>query len=167
MPDPTLLLELRRYRLRPGTRETLAYVFTRELVHTQEAVGLQVLAVFDDRDEPDHFVWLRGFPSRDPDARAAALAAFYGGPAWAAHGETANATMLAFDDVHLLQAPGGGPIELPDLTRPLDVTIEPLDGTPPTGALVTADVPNRFARLPVHTERVAVRLAPGSRLRPR
>ena len=36
-------------------------------------------------------------------ARADALGAFYGGPAWQAHGEAANATMIDSDDVLLLR----------------------------------------------------------------
>ena len=38
------------------------------------------VATFRDLDDPDRFVWMRGFP--DLSARADALAAFYGGPAW-------------------------------------------------------------------------------------
>ena len=124
------LLELRRYRLHPGTRDTLTRVFVLELVHTQEAVGLQVIGPYADEDEPDHLVWLRGFASEDPDARGAALAAFYGGPAWAAHKDVANATMVAFDDVHLLRPVAGDA------------------------------VPDRFPALPVREDRVVVALLP-------
>ncbi|WP_354699945.1 hypothetical protein DSM112329_00202 [Paraconexibacter sp. AEG42_29] len=102
-PGPALV-ELRRYRTVPGRRDELIDLFHDELVAPQEAAGLQVLGTFTDDDEPDQFVWLRGFASADADARAAALAAFYGGPVWAAHGAAANATMLDSDDVLLLRA---------------------------------------------------------------
>lgn len=95
------VVELRQYTLRPGARETLVELFDREFVETQEACGMQVIGQFRDLDDPDRFVWLRGFA--DMPARAQALAAFYGGPVWKAHRETANATMLDSDNVLLLR----------------------------------------------------------------
>jgi len=95
------VVELRRYALRPGARETLIALFDGELVEPQEAVGMQVLGQFRDLDDPDRFVWLRGF--RDMADRERALAAFYGGPAWHEHRDAANATMLDSDDVLLLR----------------------------------------------------------------
>jgi NIPSNAP len=95
------VIELRRYALHPGARETLIELFERELVETQEAVGLRVLGTFRDVDDPDSFVWLRGFA--DMEARGAGLPAFYGGPVWAAHKDAANATMIDSDNVLLLR----------------------------------------------------------------
>jgi hypothetical protein len=56
---------------------------------------------FRDLDDPDRFVWLRGFA--DMASRARALQGFYGGPTWAAHRDVANATMVDSDDVLLLR----------------------------------------------------------------
>jgi len=95
------IVELRRYALHPGARETLIDLFEREFVETQEAVGNVVLGMFRDADDPDSFVWLRGFT--DMPARAAALSAFYGGPVWAEHRVAANATMIDSDNVLLLR----------------------------------------------------------------
>jgi hypothetical protein len=95
------IVELRRYRLHPGARETLIDLFEREFVETQEAVGMSVLGTFTDLDRPDNFVWLRGFA--DMPARAAGLTAFYTGPVWAAHRDAANATMIDSDNVLLLR----------------------------------------------------------------
>jgi hypothetical protein len=95
------VLELRQYTLHPGRRDDLIALFEREFIEPQEEVGAQVLATFRDLDRPDHFVWLRGFA--DMATRGDALAAFYGGPVWQAHRETANATMIDSDDVHLLR----------------------------------------------------------------
>lgn len=100
------VIELRRYRLHPGRRETLIDLFDREFVETQEAAGMDVLGQFRDLDDPDSFVWLRGFT--DMPARAAALKAFYTGPAWGAHRDAANATMIDFDNVLLLRPVQGG-----------------------------------------------------------
>jgi len=95
------IVELRQYTLKPGRRETLIALFDREFVETQEATGMTVIGQFRDIDRPDMFVWLRGF--EDMEARKDALSAFYGGPVWATHRDTANATMIDSDDVLLLK----------------------------------------------------------------
>jgi hypothetical protein len=102
--EVSVLLELRQYLLHPGQRETLIEVFDREFVESQEAQGLEIVGQFRDPDRPDHFVWIRGYADPTPNARAEALAAFYGGPVWAAHRDVANATMIEFHDVHVLRA---------------------------------------------------------------
>jgi hypothetical protein len=95
------VVELRQYRLHPGQRDVLIDLFDRELVETQEAVGMAVLGQFRDLDDPDRFVWLRGFD--DMPRRAQALGRFYGGPVWKAHRDRANATMIDSDNVLLLR----------------------------------------------------------------
>jgi quinol monooxygenase YgiN len=97
----TSVVELRRYRLHPGKRETLIDLFDREFVETQEAVGMRVIGQFRDLDAPNDFVWLRGFA--DMQSRAAALQTFYTGPVWAAHRDVANGTMINSDNVLLLR----------------------------------------------------------------
>jgi hypothetical protein len=102
------VLELRRYRLHPGARDVLVELFDRELVESQEALGMRIVGQFRDLDDPDRFVWLRAYD--DVGVRAAALDAFYGGPVWKEHREAANATMVDSDDVFLLRParPGSG-----------------------------------------------------------
>ncbi|HEY7263620.1 MAG TPA: NIPSNAP family protein [Trebonia sp.] len=95
------IVELRQYTLRSGQRDALICLFDREFVETQEAAGMAILGQFRDLDNPDRFVWLRGF--RDMPSRAEALGRFYGGPAWKAHGKQANATMVDSDNVLLLR----------------------------------------------------------------
>jgi quinol monooxygenase YgiN len=101
-----MIYELRRYTLHPGTRETLIELFEREFVETQESAGMDVVGHFRDLDAPDTFPWLRAFA--DMDSRRAALSAFYGGPVWKAHRDTANATLVDSDDVLLLRPAGHG-----------------------------------------------------------
>ena len=86
------VVELRQYTLVPGARETLIELFEREFIETQEAAGMTVIGQFRDLNNPDRFVWLRGFS--DMDARATQLQAFYSGPVWKAHRDAANATMI-------------------------------------------------------------------------
>jgi quinol monooxygenase YgiN len=95
------VVELRQYTLHPGKRDILIDLFDREFVESQEAVGMRVIGQFRDLDDPNRFVWLRGF--RDMPSRAKALKEFYGGPVWKAHREAANATMIDFDNVLLLR----------------------------------------------------------------
>lgn len=97
----TALVELRRYTLHPGQRDVLIDLFDREFVETQEAKGMAVIGQFRDLDRPDAFVWMRGFP--DMAARLRSLTAFYDGPVWRAHRDAANPTMIAWDDVLLLE----------------------------------------------------------------
>jgi quinol monooxygenase YgiN len=95
------IVELRQYTLHPGRRDVLIDLFDREFVETQEDAGMTVMGQFRDLDDPDRFVWLRGF--RDMETRANGLAAFYGGPAWKAHRDVANTTMIDSDNVLLLR----------------------------------------------------------------
>jgi NIPSNAP len=111
------IVELRQYTLHPGKRDVLIDLFDREFVETQEATGIKVIGQFKNVDDPDHFVWLRGFD--DMASRAKALQDFYGGPVWKAHRETANATMINSDNVLLLRparSSSGFPLE--NMKRP-------------------------------------------------
>jgi len=110
------VVELRQYTLVPGGRETLIGLFEREFIETQEATGMTVIGQFRDLNNPDRFVWLRGFS--DMDARATQLQGFYGGPVWKAHRETANATMIDSDNVILLRptSPNAG-FQLENVSR--------------------------------------------------
>jgi quinol monooxygenase YgiN len=134
-PEPSCcpIIELRDYTLHPGQRETLIDLFDRELVETQEAVGIRVVGQFRDLDRPDHFVWIRGFSSMA--ARAEALATFYGGPIWKAHREVANATMIDSSNVLLL-----APVEPGEGFRRSGVLRPPRDATDRPASLCVATV---------------------------
>lgn len=176
-PAACSVFELRQYTLRPGQRDTLIDLFERALVDTQEAAGMTLFGQYRDLDEPDRFTWLRGFA--DMPARAKALAAFYDGPAWRAHRDAANATMLDSDNVLLLRparagsgfrageraagdaAPGGlVAVTLHYFNAPMDAAfVRCLDdaaahfaiaaGGRSLATLVTEPAANSFPRLPV------------------
>ena len=138
MPNPVLdtalsVLELRQYTLHPGRRDELIALFEREFVETQEDAGIRLLATFRDLDDPDRFVWMRGFP--DMSARADSLAAFYGGPAWKANRDAANATMIDSDNVLLLR-PLGCDQGLAAALQPRP----PVDDAPPADGVFTITV---------------------------
>lgn len=96
------IVELRRYALKSGRRNDLIDLFEREFVHGQEACGITLLGHYRDVDDPDAFVWFRGFESMD--ARRNALEAFYlHSPAWLENRDAANDTMIDSDNVLLLR----------------------------------------------------------------
>ncbi|GGF38858.1 NIPSNAP family containing protein [Youhaiella tibetensis] len=118
------IVELRRYRLHPGQRDTLIDLFENEFLESQDDVGAHVLGQFRVDGAPDQFVWLRGFEAFDD--RRTALDAFYGGPVWRAHRDRANATMADSDDVHLLST-----------MAPQDGFVRPARPRRPRGAFAT------------------------------
>lgn len=126
------VVELRQYTLHPGQRDVLINLFDREFVESQESVGMAVIAQFRDLDDPDRFVWLRGFAGMP--SRAEALGRFYGGPVWKTHKDQANATMIDSDDVLLLRpvAPRTGFPAPGDVRAPVGYPTPP-----PTAILAT------------------------------
>jgi hypothetical protein len=64
-----MIVELRQYTLYSGAREVLIELFDRELVDSQEAVGIRVVGQFRDLDDPNRFVWLRAFSDMPPAPR--------------------------------------------------------------------------------------------------
>lgn len=95
------VVELRQYTLNPGQRDVLIDLFDREFVESQEEVGMKIIGQFRDLDDPNRFVWLRGFP--DMPTRGEALSAFYFGPVWKEHRELANSTMVDSSNALLLR----------------------------------------------------------------
>jgi hypothetical protein len=127
------VLELRQYTLHPGRRDALIALFEREFVEAQEDCGMQLLGTFRDLDDPDRFVWLRGFA--DMAARADALVAFYGGPAWRQHRDAANATMADSDNVLLLR-----PVACDQGLQAALLPRPPISGSVPAGGVFTITV---------------------------
>ena len=121
------VVELRQYDLVPGKRDTLIAIFDSHLVEGQELEEMVIIGQFRDLDNPDSFVWLRGFA--DMEARRRALTGFYSGPVWLANRDAANATMLRFDNVLQLKpaAPDGG-FALDISERPKPASVEPASG---------------------------------------
>jgi hypothetical protein len=110
------VIELRQYTLVPGRFDNFAKLFEDEFVDPLEAAGMTVIGQFRDLDDPNRFVWLRGF--RDMPSRAQSLEAFYGGPVWKARRDEANANFTDTDNVLLLRpAAQNGAIDLAGLTR--------------------------------------------------
>jgi len=168
------IIELRQYTLRGGKRDTLISMFEENFQQPLNDDGAHVIGTFCDLDDPDRFVWMRGF--RDMASRPQALSAFYDGPVWKGKRNAANATMLDSDNVLLLK-----PVSLTDglkapptkaakgaivgaiiyylgtvdaqafaafFDRSMRPRIEEL-GAKPIARFVTEEAPNNYPRLPI------------------
>ena len=125
------VVELRQYAMKPGRRDDLIALFEEHFIEGQEQCGMRIIGQFRNRNNPDRFVWMRGFS--DMEARREALARFYGGPIWQAHRTAANDTMLDSDNVLLLR-----PARTTSGIR-LDPTNRPAIGAPEmVGGLIIA-----------------------------
>ncbi len=56
------VIELRLYRIAPGQRARFKTFFNERTVEAQERSGMSVCGQFDDLDDENLFIWLRGFP---------------------------------------------------------------------------------------------------------
>lgn len=56
------VIELRLYRIAPGMRVRFRKFFNDRTLEAQERSGMSVCGQFDDLDDENLFVWLRGFP---------------------------------------------------------------------------------------------------------
>ena len=95
------IVELRQYTLHAGKRDVLIDMFDAHFIEPQESAGMNVIGQFRNLDDPNKFVWLRGFPSMD--VRARGLTEFYYGPVWKAFRNAANETIIDNDNVLLLR----------------------------------------------------------------
>ena len=98
------VVELRQYTLHPNRFDRFLRLFERAFIEPQEAAGMTVIGQFRDLDDPNRFVWLRGFP--DMPTRARALETFYGGALWKSLRDEANDNFIDTDNVLLLKSPG-------------------------------------------------------------
>src|SRR3954452_4027732 len=136
MDDCCAVVDLRQYTLHPGRRDTLVRIFDEYFVEGQEATGMHIVGQFHDLDDPDRFIWIRGF--RDLPARAEALNAFYYGPVWRAHAAAANATMVDSDNALLLK-----PVRLGDGYPRLDSPRPPIGSTEAPESVIAGAVYHR------------------------
>ena len=95
------IVELRQYTLHPGKRDVLIDMFDAHFIEPQEAAGIEVIGQFRNLDDPNKFVWLRGFPNME--VRARALTEFYFGSVWKQFRSAANETIIDNDNVLLLR----------------------------------------------------------------
>jgi hypothetical protein len=170
------VIELRRYAMRPGTRDVLIDIFEREFVEEHEACGMTAVGHFREPADPNSFVWFRGFATME--SRRASLEAFYTSEPWMRNRDAANATLIDSDNVMLLRSarPGSGFQFIAAQGRFFAVSIRLLGDIAPEGEIerfersvlprlgpshatayfVSEERPNDYPRLPVRTERAIV-----------
>lgn len=59
-----MIVELRQQTLLPGRRDVLVDLFDRELVESQEALGMRIPGTFRDLEREDRVAWPRAFADR-------------------------------------------------------------------------------------------------------
>jgi hypothetical protein len=74
-----MIVELRTYTMKPGTRATAAAAFEKLLPECKR-LGMKVAGPWLSVEDDTKLFWMRGFP--DAAARSAMSAQFYGGAAW-------------------------------------------------------------------------------------
>lgn len=75
-----MIVEVRTYKIKPGRRDEFIRFFETRAVPAQLADGMKILGPLVDVENPDTFVWLRGFPSLAERDRM--KEAFYEGKEW-------------------------------------------------------------------------------------
>ena len=105
--DATSVIELRQYKIVHGKRDEMIRLFESAFIDSQEAVGIRIIGLFRDTEDPNRFVWLRSFDNMA--ARGKALNDFYFGPVWKARRGEANPLLDDNDNVLLLRSAGADP----------------------------------------------------------
>jgi hypothetical protein len=176
------VIELRRYRLKAGTRAQFARCFESWFPDAFQQLGAITFGHFVERAQADRFTCLRGY--RDMAARLTINEAFYDGPVWAEHKARLNAMLVDSDDVLLLRPlhAGSAPPALPAVDPLAEahgaqgiavahvVKLAPQArarasaaaeacfacyhgrGVTELGVLATLDVPNDLARQPIRSD---------------
>jgi hypothetical protein len=109
-----MIIDIRDYRVVPGTRDLLIERCETLLWDEQERLGAKFLGGFRDADDPDRFVFVRAMP--DLDTRKRVLTEFYSdGEMWRTNRDEVNTWIADSDDVLLVRpvsefaAPATGP----------------------------------------------------------
>lgn len=99
------VIELRSYPMRPLFRDSFIDNFEAHYLEEIERFGALVLGQFRVMDDPDCFVWLRGYS--EMSRREPSLRGFYSGEVWKRHGEISMALFLRPLTVRLLRPLAG------------------------------------------------------------
>jgi hypothetical protein len=75
-----MIVEMREYRLKPGTRAKILSIFPTKLFPECRRIGMKVAGPWASVEDEVTLFWMRGFP--DAGARGAMSSQFYGGKAW-------------------------------------------------------------------------------------
>ncbi len=100
-----MIVELRTYRTKPGMRARFLDVFREKSIPEHARLGMPILGPFPSVEDPDTFVFLRGFA--DEAWRPAMAARFYESRLWKEELESVLMPMLESYDVRVVDDPDG------------------------------------------------------------
>jgi hypothetical protein len=75
-----MIVEVRSYRVAPGRLDEFITFFKTRAIPAQRSFGMKVFGPLLDLEDPNRFIWLRGFPSLEERERMKTL--FYEGKLW-------------------------------------------------------------------------------------
>jgi hypothetical protein len=100
-----MIVEVRAYRIKPGRREEFVKFFETRAVPALRSHGMKIVGPFLDVENPNKFVFLRGFPSLDERDRM--KEEFYEGLLWKNELESIAMPMIDSYDVILCETSNG------------------------------------------------------------
>ena len=98
-----MIIEMRTYKLKPGTRAEFLQIFRAKSMPAHAAIGMKILGPFLSIEDPDMFFFMRGFP--DLPSREPMKAQFYEGELWKSELESVLMPMLEKYEVVLVDDP--------------------------------------------------------------
>lgn len=100
-----MILEMRRYTLHPGQRETFIGLFETVNRAALREAGMLIFGPLRDLEEPDKVHWIRAFQSLEH--RDAIKQAFYDGPVWAQEVEPLVMPLIAHYEASVVETTKG------------------------------------------------------------
>lgn len=98
-----MIVEMRTYWLKPGTRDRFLEIFRRRSMPAHAEIGMLILGPFLSVEDPNVFFFMRGFP--DLDSREPMKARFYEGDLWKRELESLLMPMIEKYEVVLVDDP--------------------------------------------------------------
>jgi len=111
--DETMIVEVRSYRITPGKRDEFIEFFETRSIEALQSHGMKVVGPMVDVENPNKFVFLRGFPTMEDLHRM--KDEFYGGKLWKEELEQIAMPMIESYDVILCETTAG--FVMDDLTE--------------------------------------------------
>ena len=100
-----MIIEMRTYKLKPGTRAEFLEIFRTRSMPAHREIGMKILGPFLSVEDPDVFFFMRAFP--DLESREPMKAEFYEGELWKGELEAKLMPMIEKYDVVVVEAEGG------------------------------------------------------------
>ena len=100
-----MIVEVRSYRITPGKRDEFVEIFKQRSIGALQDHGMKIVGPLIDLENPNKFIFLRGFPSMEQLHRM--KDAFYGGKLWKEELEQTLMPMIESYDVVLCETAAG------------------------------------------------------------